>query len=424
MSNDLIIDKGFTVLNNFKPGASDGDKKSDPIPRSPFASYTDALSMSSSSSRASFTNDCSLVFTARTKEDSDGYSTGSTFFLPCLMKPRCALEELARTIFRAHVDSLEGWEETGKDGEKKLLYDPERSGAEWWTLVMDTPSGGAPSKCDNSDDDEEEDDEVGIHFDADYGLEEQLPDYTLHPRVATVTYFSDTGVPTLILNKCSPPPSDKEKQSLNGSINEAWLSHPRFGKHIAFDGRFLHGGPGEYFPSVAKKSLNNSEPKSKRIKLEENTSNMLNGKRITFMVNIWLNHCPLESEPLDDELVHKLTTPWEEQEDENSKSNLKAGDPFVPPLQWNVKDITASDSLDKTASLTRTPKESEDAAGIDEAVICNKHVDITFGASMDDFHKASRLAAEEGSMAIKMEDGVFTLKVGKEVSSDEEEEDA
>jgi len=173
---------------------------------------------------------------------------------------------------------------------------------------------------------------------------------------------------------------------------------------------------------VAKKSLDDSEPKSKRIKLDENTSNILNGKRITFMVNIWLNHCPLESEPLDDELVEKLTTPWEEQEHENSKSNLKAGDPFVPPLQWSVKDITVSDNLDKTASLTGTSKDSEDAAGIDEAVICNRHVDIAFGASMDDFHKASRLAAEEGSMAIKMEDGVFTLKVGKEVSSDEEED--
>ena len=119
------------------------------------------------------------------------------------------------------------------------------------------------------------------------GLEEQLPNFMLHPRVATITYLSDIGVPTLILNKRSPPPSDHEKESLNGSIKKAWLSHPYFGKHVAFDGRFLHGAPGEYFQSVNKTTLSASEPKSKRLKLDEHgTNNKLGGKRITFMVNV------------------------------------------------------------------------------------------------------------------------------------------
>ena len=93
-------------------------------------------------------------------------------------------------------------------------------------------------------------------------IKEQLPNYMLHPRVATITYLSDTGVPTLVMDKCSPPPSDPEKKSLDGSIHKAWLSHPRFGKHVAFDGRFLHGGPGRYFPSVAKQSEDSSPPKT------------------------------------------------------------------------------------------------------------------------------------------------------------------
>ncbi|KAL7526798.1 hypothetical protein ACHAXR_001660 [Thalassiosira sp. AJA248-18] len=427
MDGDLIIDKGFTVLNDFKPGAKDDGDKPDPIPRSPFSSYANALSMPSDTHRASFLNDCSSVFTARTKEDAEGYSTGSTFFLPCLMKPRCALEALAQTIFRAHVDSLEGCQDSSaKDAKKKLLYDPDRSGAEWWTLVLDTPSDEAsPTESDKDDgDDDEEDDEVGMHFDADYGLEEQLPNYHLHPRVATITYFSDSGVPTLILDKRSPPPSDQEKKSLDGSIHNAWLSHPCFGKHIAFDGRYLHGAPGEYFPSVAKKSINTNEPKAKKMKVEENY-NKLSGKRITFLVNIWLNHCPIESEPLDDELADKLTTPWEgaEEDDNNAKGNLKVGDPVTPPFQWNVNDITAPDKVTKTESLAIASKESGGPAGVEEAVICNRHVDITFGASMEDFHNASTLAAIEGSMPIKMEEGVFTLKVGKEVLSDEDEEE-
>ncbi len=164
-SNDLIIDNGFAVLNDFKPG-SENDKPTT-LPRYPFASYADAFSISSDDLRTTFLNDCSLVFTARTKEDSVGYSTGSTFFLPCLMKPRCALEALAQTIFRAHVDSLGEYTHADKGGKSELVYDPERSGAEWWTLVLDAPSVGEYQ--DEGSHDEDEEDEVAIHFDADYG---------------------------------------------------------------------------------------------------------------------------------------------------------------------------------------------------------------------------------------------------------------
>ena len=172
--NDLIIEKGFAVLNNFKQD----ENHIDPLPRSNFASYNQAITLSDT---GTILQDCSLVFTARTKEDSDGYSAGSTFFLPCQMKPRCALEALAQQIFNAHVDGCD--DISNGDGEKKkLLYDPERSGAEWWTLVLDTPSRGGVATAakkedtssnddDGNDDDDEEDDEIGMHFDADYGLE-------------------------------------------------------------------------------------------------------------------------------------------------------------------------------------------------------------------------------------------------------------
>lgn len=44
-------------------------------------------------------------------------------------------------------------------------------------------------------------DEVGLHFDADYVLEDLLPvGQLVHPHIATVTYLSDEGAPTLVLN--------------------------------------------------------------------------------------------------------------------------------------------------------------------------------------------------------------------------------
>ena len=136
----------------------------------------------------------------------------------------------------------------------------------------------------------------------------------LHPRVATVTYLSNIGVPTLVLDKRSPPPKDIEKKSLGGSIEVGWLSHPMVGKHIAFDGRLLHGAPGTFFPTATKKRLDceDHEPATKKRKVEvKSTISCENDvhsstQRITFMVNIWLNHCPIDAELIDDNLCSKM----------------------------------------------------------------------------------------------------------------------
>eukprot|EP00970_Alexandrium_tamarense_P018265 scaffold13325_cov287-Alexandrium_tamarense.AAC.9 len=393
---ELIIDEGFAALNNFrsqlfkkKDAGSKGDVKvADPIPRFPFASYAKALSMQSDTQRESFLNDCSVVFTARTKEDSE--------------------------------DGLEGEEQTS-DGKNKPLFDPERSGAEWWTLVLDTPSDDKPAETSESDEDDGEDDEIGMHFDADYGLEEQLPDYMLHPRVATITYLSDIGVPTLILDKRPPPPNDPEKKSLGGDINKGWLSHPSFGKHVAFDGRLLHGGPGEYFTAVKKES-DSSEPAAKKAKIDNqqngNKRGGLNGKRITFLVNVWLNHCPIDAEILDEDIVKKLTTVW----DDGSESNQKKDASYIPPFQWDLTDVSAPDKLKNTTTLTKAPVESDGPAGEEEVALCKRLVNFKFGASMEDFRNANLLAAEEGSMQIEMKEGVLTLEVGEEVLSNDEED--
>jgi hypothetical protein len=323
-SNDLIISEGFPALNNFRlPKETDNKRdetpQGDPVPRYPFGSFARALSIGQSNI-SNMVHDCDLAFTARAKEENDAYSSGATFFMPASMKPRCALEQLALQIFQTHTKGLE----PGKH------FDIERSGAEWWTLVLDTNSNSSvdkekPETDDNSESsEEEEDDEVGMHFDADYGLEHQLPNYLLHPRIATVTYLSNVGVPTLVLNKRSPPPTDVEKKSLNGSIDQAWLSCPMIGKHIAFDGRLLHGAPGFFFPSfnqtvidTAEEEEDEDKPPSKKRKLENETvvSSNTNGnnmnmgaKRITFMVNIWLNHCPIDADLIDETLCSQIKT--------------------------------------------------------------------------------------------------------------------
>lgn len=265
---DLIIRDGFPAL--YIPEAknsisSDGKIKEpqsfrpmvngkEPLPRHGFWSSEDVIQFDNDQGYLKMLReDCETVFTARDKPDGAAYSAGQTFFIPANMKPRCALEALAMKIFHEHTKDLEPG-----------TFNPAVSGANWWTLIMDddieesnaaatTPAASASSAIsepagakttgldggdEDEEDDEEGDDEVGLHFDADYELEEQTGNILLHPRVATVTYLSDHGAPTMVFEQKSPPMDDLKKSTLEKGISKAWLSHPKIGKHTAFDGRY------------------------------------------------------------------------------------------------------------------------------------------------------------------------------------------
>ena len=59
-----------------------------------------------------------------------------------------------------------------------------------------------------------------------------------HPNISTVSYFTSGGAPTLII----PNEISKTGDVKTGEISEALrLSLPNFNKHIAFDGKYLHG---------------------------------------------------------------------------------------------------------------------------------------------------------------------------------------
>ena len=406
---DFVIRNGFPALlqNDGSGPLIHGDE---PIPQQLFASYHDALVLSDPHT---FINDCKTVFTARTMEDGAAYSAGTTYFIPAMMKPRCALEALALTIFHAHTKGLE------------QMYKSEQSGAEFWTLVMDA----APPKIyeyedtnnNNYEEDNEDHAEVGIHFDADYGLEDQVPGMLLHPRLATVTYLSDVGAPTLVLNKQSPTPGINIVDKFGGDVDKGWLSGPKFGKHIAFDGRLLHGAPATFFPgSNDDKNISQSdethEPHAKRQKVMNN-QNQENSKdkqepklRVTFMVNIWLNHCPLDADLLDDDIVSKLKTPWD-------TSLEQANNTFKLPFQWKANK---PDILDAPCLLGVF---QADPAGSEETVICNHKVEICFNEKMETQHEISRKTTNGSSIELTFQKGSVTLKVGDEVSDDDNEDD-
>lgn len=323
--------------------------------------------------------DCQHAHTAKTKAESSSYSIGSTFFIPSDATPLCLLEEIALKIFRFHSRGAEG------------RYDPKNSGAEWWTLVMDG-----------------EDDEIGMHFDADYGLE-TFGDALLHPQIATVTYFSDVGVPTLILNKRSPQPPDdcvKALETTRGTFG-GFLSHPRVGKHVAFDGRFLHGGPSDFFPPRSLKKEKEGQHKQKKRKLSS--------VRVSFLVNVWLNHIPIDSGRLPKETAEAMTPPSSASPSSN------------PVYSWNVNDNHQSDHIESISSLSTVPKDKTSVpvpAGRLRFLACSREIFLNFHASKRALKKMSYKAAEKlgGSAWIPL-DGVMDIDVGRIVDSEEDDGD-
>jgi hypothetical protein len=251
-------------------------------------------------------------------------------------------------------------------------------------------------KDDNNDgeDDDDQGDEVGMHFDADYGLEEQAPNLLVHPRIATVTYLSDFGAPTVVFNKNSPPPNDID--SLGGEIHTAWLSQPSIGKHIAFDGRLLHGAPATFFPAMqGQHSSELEEPPTKKIKSEPQ-----NKKRYTILVNIWLNHCPLDAEPLDEDVIHQLKVPFAAGESSS--------------FSWNG-------SFDATSSPQKVALTAswDDPAGEEETVVCGRRVNIFYGATMDRMHE---VAASGRLLELELGEGAVSIQVGEAVQEESDEE--
>ncbi|GAX19851.1 hypothetical protein FisN_1Lh693 [Fistulifera solaris] len=374
-NKDFVIRDGFPALR--RQDGSHWIEGDEPIPRQPFLAFEHALNFSNIDD---WRHDCEIVFTARDKEENVSYSAGVTYFMPSVMKPRCAIEAFVLDLFHRHVTD-------------KTLYLPEQSGAEWWTLVMDESEENEKEDDNEDEDDDEQGDEVGMHFDADYGLEEQAPNLLVHPRIATVTYLSDSGAPTVVFNKKSPPPTNID--SLGGEIRTAWLSQPSVGKHIAFDGRLLHGAPATFFPAMqGQHSCELEEPPNKKVKSEPNK------KRYTILVNIWLNHCPLDAEPLDDDIIQQLKVPCAE-----GKS---------PSFSWNCSfDAT---SLPQKVALTAS---TEDPAGEEETVICGRRVNIVYGATMDRLYK---VATSGRLLELELGEGAVSIQVGEAVLEESDEE--
>ena len=104
-------------------------------------------------------------------------------------------------------------------GERIVYKKSDILGAEWWLQKRSAKEG------------------IGFHYDKDEAYA-SIHMRMKYPIVATITYLTDTGAPTLILNQTS----------LDGNIeyppvpHEGVLSYPKKNRHVTFRGDLNHGG--------------------------------------------------------------------------------------------------------------------------------------------------------------------------------------
>eukprot|EP00658_Telonema_sp_P-2_P032880 TRINITY_DN24245_c0_g1_i2.p1 TRINITY_DN24245_c0_g1~~TRINITY_DN24245_c0_g1_i2.p1 ORF type:complete len:267 (+),score=47.15 TRINITY_DN24245_c0_g1_i2:70-870(+) len=166
-------------------------------------------------------------------------------------------------------------------------YNPECSGAEFW-VQMKSPGQG-----------------LRLHWDKDESLRDHCG-LTICPALSTVTYMSDDGAPTLVLDARV----DNQGNSVKADITQAALSFPRKFKHFKFDGELLH--------SIAPHHAVHPGP----------------DPRLSILVNIWLDHHPVGVEPISQPVVDMMAGP-----------DIRVG--FVGPEQWGgVKELEVESGED------------------------------------------------------------------------------
>lgn len=225
-----------------------------------FQLHPDAIQCSSEQTWEKLTLDCDSLF-----------PLDRSFWIQHGQRPRCALEALACNIYLHHTRNL-----------PPLTSDEDQSlhGIEWWVQIRRGDGGQTIRQHRRSPRVLARDPEdVNLHWDKDEELiDEGGP--IIHPIISTVTYLTSQGAPTLII-----PISSR-----NGSSSDhVFLSYPFRGKHISFDGRWLHSAP--------------------RFLAREAPPDYL---RVTLLVNIWKGYKPISIDPLPQSFItsHRFLGPF------------------------------------------------------------------------------------------------------------------
>lgn len=159
-----------------------------------------------------------------------------------------------------------------------------------------------------------------------------------YPLKGTVTYLSDLGAPTILLPNGIGTATASEHAG--GLIEGPYLlSFPKVGKHVTFDGRILHGAPVDDHIEKLMQAWSemcgevNNEKRKKR--------------RMTFLVNVWLDNIPSQSSAYPEKKLSGLH-PCVESETELLRVTGTAKESTEPPVEINLGKIAYRHTVQAT----------------------------------------------------------------------------
>lgn len=214
---------------------------------------------------------------------------------------RCLLEDLALMIFKYHTEKVEGGElDEGTAGIGDVSYG-NNTGLEWWIQIKDLNESSSDVV------DEAIGSITGPTIELHYDKDEVMADVWgigKFPTLGTVTYLSTSRG---IKNRNVPPQptviySNTAGDEVGNPIRDCYISYPRIGKHVCFDGNLLHGA----FSDSKLAHWEQNEIRNSDTLCSKGEDNVYDRYRFTFLVNIWLDHHPNGIEPLPDKMLNKI----------------------------------------------------------------------------------------------------------------------
>jgi len=272
--------------------------------------------------------DCTAAYLkvkTRTRTLGIPYETNATYWLGADAVPATAIEGLVLAIFKHHTYGVS--------------FDVRRSGAEWWTQVIDGEH------------------DIPFHWDRDYEMHREQG-VCVHPHLATVTYLSGSGgAPTVVLPIASPLMAANVATECCGPISTAHACHPRAGWHLVFDGRLLHGAPAQLRSSVPPIAKKRKGVPGERRACDARGVAAPTPTRVTLLVNVWLNWIPCGADPLHAEVARSLSTQavkpsWEHPVNASKRGARRGEGTQAPPHAWTLTGFGAGARIEGQLKLT------------------------------------------------------------------------
>lgn len=238
-------------------------------------------------------------------------------------KCRCQLEDLALMVFRYHTEHAQL---TFSSSSSSTVPMPSQTvaGAEWWIQIKNLETGQVKNSSVGSSSSASavtlanKDPTIELHYDKDEGVAEDWG-VGVYPNLSTVTYLSASTPSTKYLpQQPTIVYSNTTEDEVGNPIHDCYISFPKIGKHVCFDGSLLHGAPSnktlaqwewEFNGCDESEAVAVRNPESNSALVSVSSTDIDNTKeryRFTFLVNIWLDHHPSAVLPLPDSILNRI----------------------------------------------------------------------------------------------------------------------